>query len=409
MRRADAGGLQENLRKIPDTTLGKPGSLYLRPVLLTYECVGEVAIPTSKLYRTPVMAPKKLYPKRTILVASTLLLLIVYSYRRTAYGPKHPSWAGMTMGTTYSIKLAHSPLSHQALKEAQQEIQSLCEDIEGRMSTYISESEISVFNVNTNTNERLLVSKALYDVVSFALSFSKDSHGTFNPCLHPLIQLWGFGPEGRPTNFPPKSKEIHRALKQSTYTGLVAILPNQLKKQHPYVQINLGAIAKGYAVDQIRDLLFRYSVTNFYVEMGGDGFAAGSNQKRTRWRIGIETPNFRAPLGESFQQIVHLSDQAIATSGDYRNFNVISDKEYVSHILDPRTGYPTKHRLGSVSVISSSCMLSDAAATALSVMGAEEGLDWVESRPDLEAIFMVRTADGSIQEIRSSGLSEQSP
>jgi thiamine biosynthesis lipoprotein len=170
-----------------------------------------------------------------------------------------------------------------------------------------------------------------------------------------------------------------------------------LRKDPPEVRIDLSAIAKGFAVDRVADALRREQYGDFMVEVGGEVRVSGRNTERRVWRIGIERPD---EMGRVVQTVVPLGNCSLATSGDYRNF-VVRDGIRISHAIDPRLGRPIAHNLASVSVIHANCMTADALATALEVLGPDEGMAFAETH-DIPALFLVRNDDGGFEERRSA-------
>ena len=164
----------------------------------------------------------------------------------------------------------------------------------------------------------------------------------------------------------------------------------------------MSAIAKGYGVDKVAEVVANSGCKNYMVEIGGEVVTAGVNKLGEAWRIGIQKPVAEAGVGYDNVMVIKLKDKAIATSGDYRNFFKYKGKNY-SHILDPRTGYPADANVASASVIANSCSEADGLATSLMVMGVEHGLNMIEKIPGVEALIYVRLPDGSFKNSQTSG------
>jgi thiamine biosynthesis lipoprotein len=204
-----------------------------------------------------------------------------------------------------------------------------------------------------------------------------------------LVNLWNFGPDPRAGQVPTVA-EIERERERVGYRRLeVRLSPPSLRKTHPGVYLDLSAIAKGYAVDEIAELLIQRGVPGFMVEVGGEVRTSGHRPDGQPWRIGIEKP---VDFQRSVQRVVELTGKSLATSGDYRNFFEKDGRRY-SHEIDPQTGYPVQHELASVSVISDSCMLADAWATGLMVAGPEAALRLAREQ-GLEVLLILRKRDG---------------
>lgn len=348
-----------------------------------------------------VLQPRRLNVRKTIFVATVIIGLIIWMVVRDAPAPDKLSWQGFTMGTTYSIKALNSGLGIKEFMDLRDDIQTLLEDLNDQMSTYRDQSEISRFNRSQSTGP-FTVSDALGKVTRAALQLSEESGGAFDPTLDPLINLWGFG-NRKPSGRLPINTEIAEMQKHICFQYLKSPSPTQIQKALPGLQINLNAIAKGYTVDVVSELLFNRGLHNTFVEIGGEIYTRGLGPGEKPWSIGLEAPNPHALPGESLTTTIFLQNKAVATSGNYRNFILDEDGNTLSHILDPRTGRPVEHRLASVSVVAETCVLADGIATALFVMGDVDGLKWVESYPDVEALFISVEQDGSFVQSSSSG------
>lgn len=293
------------------------------------------------------------------------------------------SITGPTMGTSYNIKLSKLPPGV-VQEELHKDIDNMLERINAQMSTYRLDSELSRFNRFAG-RDWFDVSSETAQVVKEALSVSLKSGGAFDVTVGPLVNLWSFGPQQRPRK-APSDEEINAMLAVIGYENLkVRTTPPALKKFVDELEVDLSAIAKGFAVDQLAELLKQAGVTGYLVEIGGEIRTYGAKANGSPWIVGIELP---ADNQRSIQEVVKLGDRALATSGDYRNFFVEDGKRY-SHTIDPRTGRPIKHRLASVTVITDICMQADAWATTLMVLGPDEGYEFAVGR-NLAVLFLVR-------------------
>lgn len=293
---------------------------------------------------------------------------------------------GLTMGTTYSVKLVAIPagLDPQGL---QQGIESRLNAVNARMSTYLETSELSRFNNNHSTDWQA-ASAELVRVLQNALTISELSDGAFDVTVGPLVNLWGFGPNVT-NDAIPSDAAIEEALGKVGYRALhVRSNPPAIKKDRGDLYVDLSAIAKGYAVDTVADYLDTVRIENYLVEVGGEIRARGHNASSLAWRIGIERPD---PGTRAVHTVIHLHDVAVATSGDYRNYFDKAGHRY-SHALNPRTGRPVTHGLASVTVISGTAMYADGMATTLMILGPDAGYQLAE-REALAALFVVRVED----------------
>ena len=309
---------------------------------------------------------------------------------------KHPRLTGQTMGTTYSVTIK-GYVARSSVAALEERIENMLEEINRQMSTWDPDSEISRFNTAQECGP-FPMSPAFAEVTARALEFGEATDGAFDATLQPLLNLWGFGSEGGDREIP--TEDAIAEVMKLTGPDMVWIEDDtNLWKAVPEVQLDLGAIAKGYGVDVIGRLLDGAGYENWFVEIGGEVSVRGTNPEGEPWRIGIQYPQ---PLAEGFQGILHLTNGAVATSGDYQNF-IEHEGMIYSHLLDPRHGHAVLSDTASVTVLAPGCMDADAAATALFVMDIEEALTWIEEQPEAEALFLMRSEDGQITERFSSG------
>lgn len=250
-----------------------------------------------------------------------------------------------------------------------QKINQRLEQINALMSTYIGDSELSRFNDSVAQDDIALSPETFY-VIKTAYEVFQQTKGAFDPTIGPLINLWSFGEQARPAQIPTDN-DLQTALNHSGFNQVVLREETKsVKKTNPQLKINLSAIAKGYAVDQIALLLDNANIQNYLVDIGGELKAKGKNERAQFWTIAVEKPE-SGSIG-TVQQLVQLDNISIATSGSYRNYFEQNGKRY-SHIINPITGHPISHKLVSVSVLHPENMFADAYATALMVMGDENG------------------------------------
>ena len=259
-----------------------------------------------------------------------LALVAVFGIR--ALYVKHPILTGETMGTGYSVTLK-GYVARNALNELHQQIESELAGINRQMSTWDPKSEISVFNLSDESGP-FPTSPAFAAVVARALELGESTGGTFDPTLQPLLNLWGFGSEGEEREIPSDA-DIAAAMVKTGSDKVWFDKSSSLWKAAPGVQLDLGAIAKGYGVDAVGQLLDGAGHENWFAEIGGEVVVRGLNPKGNPWRIGIQYPSSN-PAVDQLQGIVNLTGGAVATSGDYRNY-IEQDGIFHSHILDPRS------------------------------------------------------------------------
>lgn len=291
---------------------------------------------------------------------------------------------GATMGTMWSLKVVvTSPEQSRAAVALQPRIEERLERINDLMSTYRQESELSRFNQHAST-EPFPVSKETALVVRRSLEVGKATDGAFDVTLGPVIALWGFDKDGRRQEPPSEDQLV--AARARVGLDRLSVEEGALVKSRPDVDVNLSAIAKGYGVDEVYDLVTKAGFQDLLVEIGGELRAHGTNAQGEPWRVGINLPRSGADP-TAVLVTVPLEDRALATSGDYRNFFEAGGRRY-SHIIDPRTGAPVRHDLVSVSVVAGDTMTADALATAGLVLGEERMREALKSFPGAEALFV---------------------
>ncbi|WP_442485588.1 FAD:protein FMN transferase [Aeoliella sp. SH292] len=300
---------------------------------------------------------------------------------------------GRTMGTTWHAVLEFNGDDYNS-GDFEEQIEVRLAEINRLMSTYDPESELSRFNASQST-DWFAVSPETAVVIAAALEVAKKSNGQFDPTVGPLVNLWGFGPDGRRKE-PPSDEQIAAARGKVGYQQVEARLdPPAIRKSSPGVYLDLSAIAKGYGSDAVVETLRNSDdgkafVEAAMVEIGGEIRTYGTKSTGQPWRLGIERPDSEFQM---VHQIVAIDNgDALATSGDYRNFFADHGHRY-SHTIDPATGRPVTHKLASVTVRTPTCMEADALATALTVMGPEKGLAWATEHK-IAAVLVERTDDG---------------
>ncbi|MEK6786782.1 MAG: FAD:protein FMN transferase [Nitrospirota bacterium] len=331
-------------------------------------------------------------PRLRTLIALIALLAAGAGFSLLRPDPPVPElhMSGRTMGTTYNVK--YRPTQNApALKAMQTEVDALLAEINHTMSTYDPESELSRFN-RLRTTDWVPASASLRAVLKAALEIGTQSEGAFDITVGPLVNLWGFGPEFHPDRIPLEA-DIAAARRRSGLDKVTLSEAQQaIRKYRPDVFLDLSGIAKGYGVDRVAELMTAHGIEHYMVEIGGEIRVRGLKEHDTPWRIAIEKPL----SGErSVQTMLALSDIALATSGNYRNFFEIAGRRY-SHTIDPTTGWPIDNHLVSVTVLAETSMRADAWATAFQVLGPERGMAIAE-RLNLPVLFVIER-DGQFEE-----------
>lgn len=315
---------------------------------------------------------------------------------------------GKTMGTYYKVSYVEpsatepsatepsakkdQPLLVPQPEQLQNEVEELLVEFNRQLSTYDPRSVISLLNEHRSA-QPFVVPSYLLRALSLAYDLHQRSEGALDPTLAPLIRLWGFASEQRTAEGRPDDSEIAAALQK---VGLnkwsVEEHSSSVRKGMAEAEINLSAVAKGYGVDVLAELLEFRGVRDYLIDIGGEVRAAGLNQRRHPWQVGIVDPR---DLGQ-IVRLLPLQDGSLATSGSYSNFFEEDGVRY-SHIIDPRDGLPVKHATVSVSVMHEDCAVADGWATALLVLGSKRGLAMAEKQ-GLAVLFMDVAAAAAARE-----------
>ncbi|CDG22164.1 Thiamine biosynthesis lipoprotein ApbE [Xenorhabdus poinarii G6] len=326
------------------------------------------------------MLSKKIINWGTLLLAVMLL--------SACGGPEQQNLNGQTMGTYYSVKYV-TDSSAPPPENLQKEIDRLLEEVNDQMSTYRPNSELSRFNQSREVNKPFPVSAATAKVVKEAIRINQLTEGALDVTVGPLVNLWGFGPEGRITKAPTDEELATRR----AWTGInhLSVAGNHLIKAIPELYVDLSSIAKGYGVDVVADYLRSQHIKNYMVDIGGEVRTSGNNGKGNPWRIAIEKPS-DSGMEQSAQEIIVPGNMSVATSGDYRNYFEQNGVRY-SHTINPKTSRPITHNLVSITVIAPSCMSADGFSTGLDVLGPEKGME-VAEKLNIPVFMIVKTKDG---------------
>lgn len=307
--------------------------------------------------------------------------------------PEYLQYSGQSMGTSYHVKIVQtkSAANENTLEEG---IIDTLARVDHRMSTYRKDSEVSRLN-QAAVGEWVAFSADTLEVLNLAQDMSRLTDGSFDATVGTLVNLWGFGSSGF-TGAIPSEKKIQQALSQVGYQHIKMSPDGKQVKKVADIKLDFSAIAKGFAVDQIAEYLNLSGVSDYLVEVGGEIRASGVKIDGSHWKIAIESP---VSIVRSVQRVIALSDMALATSGDYRNYFEHNGQRY-SHTIDPRTGKPVNHRLVSITVIDELSARADALATALTVMGENKGMEFVQAQ-GIAAFFIVKQEDRFVERYSS--------
>jgi thiamine biosynthesis lipoprotein len=324
----------------------------------------------------------------------TLILLLIFGYIVwKESGKSNPlrqvELQGATMGTVYHIKYLDAEA-----RNFQTGIDSLLEVFNQSLNHYLPDAEISQFNRQDSFR---FVLPYFYPVLQKSEEVYQKTKGAFDPTVAPLINAWGFGPEGGQL---PDSLQVDSLLQLVGFHH-IRFTENYVVKDTPHVQLNFSAIAKGYGIDVVAVYLQQQGIQHMMVEIGGEVRCQGVNQVGEPWRIGIDSPVEEGDM----MATVAVKDKALATSGNYRNYYIKDGKKY-THTINPQTGYPVQHNLLSATVFANDCMTADAYATAFMVLGLEESKKILNQEGSLDAYLIFDDGNGGLSSYRTPGIAD---
>lgn len=287
--------------------------------------------------------------------------------------------SGMVFGTTYSITYQY----HENLKS---DIEGVMQQVDNSLSPFNKSSVITAINNNTSTK----ADKYLTEVFTLAQTVNKETDGAFDITVAPLVNAWGFGFRNgtRPTDAQTDS------LLAIVGQEKVTLKDGEIIKSDPRIMLDCSAIAKGFGVDKVAEFLAGKGIENFLVEIGGEISARGKNSRGTEWNIGVTKPvDDSLSINQENQAVLQITDKAMATSGNYRNFYYEGGKKY-AHTINPHTGKPAQSDILSATVMAQTCAVADAYATAFMVLGSEKAKEILKKHPELQAYLIL--SDNSV-------------
>ena len=295
-------------------------------------------------------------PFLVLLVVGTVL--IIRQQRSMPY--QHDE--GFVFGTVYSI-------TYQSDKNLKADIEAELQKVDDEFSMFNEHSTVA----RINRGEQVSRSPMFNEVFELAQTINHETDGAFDVTVAPLVNAWGFGFKNESM---PTRQQVDSLLK--------------IRNQYDF-----SAIAKGYGSDVVARLLRSRGISNFMVEIGGEIVTQGISERRLPWKIGVTKPTDDSlSVNGELQTVLNITDVAMATSGNYRNFSYKGGRKY-AHTIDPKTGYPVQHSLLSATVLAKSCAVADAYATSFMVMGIERAKALLERHPELMVYFIYSKADGT--------------
>lgn len=300
-----------------------------------------------------------------------VLYILIYMSSCVSQSPWQQD-KGFVFGTLYNI-------TYQSDRNLQQEIEAELQKVDMEFSMFNENSTVARINRGDTTVEH---SEMFREVYELALAVNHDTEGAFDVTVAPLVNAWGFGTKNETTPSPQQVDSLLRI----------------------HSQLDFSAVAKGYGCDVVARLLKKNGINNFLVEIGGEVVASGQNTNQSDWRIGVNKPiDDSLSVNGQIQAVVSVSDKALATSGNYRNFYYKDGRKY-AHTIDPRTGYPVQHNILSATVLAGQCAKADAYATSFMVLGLDGAKAVLARHQDLQAYLIYSNAEGQLEVWHSEGL-----
>ena len=316
---------------------------------------------------------KRLYNILLPLAVIALVMAVLTVGRKCSGDVPYRTDSGFVFGTSYNI-------TYQSNESFETDIKAVLDSVDFSLSPFNKKSIITAVNENRETK----VDAYFIEVFNLAKRINTETDGAFDITVAPLVNAWGFGfKEGHfPTDKETDSLRAIVGLDKVRLEGKKAV------KEDPRIMLDCSAIAKGYAVDKIAEMLKRHEVKNFLVEIGGEIVAAGCNKKGKDWSIGVTKPvDDSLSVSSEMQMVMSVTDCAMATSGNYRNYYIKDGKKY-AHTINPKTGRPAESDLLSATVIATTCAEADAFATGFMTMGRARALDILKRHPEMKYILI---------------------
>ena len=291
--------------------------------------------------------------------------------------PVYSNFNGFIQGSTYSI--VYENKNNLDPTQLRTRVEKILHDFDKSLSLYNDSSIIS----KVNRNENIVVDSCFTEVFNKSARIFKMTDGAFDITVGPLVEAWGFGPDGHKSFTDSKRDSLMKLVGMEK----VSLVNGKVIKSDPHISLDFNAIAQGFSVDVVCGFFDRLGIKNYLVEIGGEVRAKGRKAGKL-WRIGIDKPvdNNMTP-GQTLEAIIKISNQALSTSGNYRKFYIENGVKY-SHEIDPKTGFPAKNSVLSASVIADDCAMADGMATAFMVMGKDKTIEFLANHPEFE-VFLV--------------------
>lgn len=326
-------------------------------------------------------------PFLALLIIGTVL--IITHQRNMPYHTNH----GEIFGTVYNV-------TYQCDNDLHEEIKKALEEVDQSLSPFNPTSTIT----KINNNESMKTDPMFVSVYNISRKVSEETAGAFDITVAPLVNLWGFGFRKGTT---PDDHTIDSLLNFVGYKKVALKRDGTIEKSDPRIMLDCSAVAKGYGCDIVASVLRKHDVTNYMVEIGGEVVTKGLNPNRVPWKIGVNRPvDDPTQTSQELQTVLNVTDKAMATSGNYRNFYYKDGKKY-AHTIDPESGRPVSHSLLSATVLAADCATADAYATSFMVMGMDKARDVLKKHPELMAYFIYSDNKGDYKVWYSPSLADK--
>ena len=317
------------------------------------------------------------YPFLAFLIIGTIIILSQSKPTK----PEYRKAQGLVFGTSYNITYLYNA-------DLKSDIEYTLAQVDSALSMFNPESTISAVN---NASSIQVEDTLFLKVFRRAMEISDWTGGAFDITVAPAVNAWGFGfkhAENIRQSTIDSLKEITGYHKIHEKNGLIT-------KDDPRIMLDCSAIAKGFGSDMVAEMLRSKGINDFMVEIGGEIVLSGQNPKGKLWNIGISKPvDDSLSVNTELQTVIPLTDMAMATSGNYRNFYVKDGRKY-AHTIDPHTCMPVSHSLLSATVFASDCATADALATSMMVMGLDSAQALLSRHPEIQAYFIYQDSDGN--------------
>ena len=297
---------------------------------------------------------------------------------------------GQTMGTYYSVQYYTN-----SAESFQEKIDSVLVAVNQSLSTYIPSSTIS--QVNQMQDDSLRIDKHFKTNFSLAKEVYNKTNGAFNPAIMPLVNYWGFGYERLNSEIKTDSAKVGELLQLVNFDSFT-IVNNTLVKTIPDAELDFSSLAKGYGVDVIAEFLDTQNIDSYLIDIGGEVRAKGKKQDGVSWKVGIRKPSTDKNERKKVVQKFSLNDEAMATSGNYENYQIMEGETVIAHTINPETGFPQslEEEIISSTVVANTCMRADAYATAFKVMGLRKSKEVLSEEKDLGVFFIFLNEENEV-------------